>query len=187
MERKADGTTDSHLTARALDDLFWGGRRAAPNPARQSDIGKTRIPAILNQTTYVDQNEARQSKNKPSSSRAAPPSAIAPLPKPSSSCASHSRPAWCARPNPTPLRPPAGASTRGSSRAFCSAFASVSSRPLATASPSSTRTPSPRGASRPSRESASCRAAPPFVRVPSLARSVVADAPHVCQHRRVCG
>lgn len=24
-ERRADGTTDSRLSARALDDLFWGG------------------------------------------------------------------------------------------------------------------------------------------------------------------
>ncbi len=26
IERQSDGTTSSHLTARALDDLFWGGR-----------------------------------------------------------------------------------------------------------------------------------------------------------------
>ena len=25
VERQSDGTTSSHLTARALDDLFWGG------------------------------------------------------------------------------------------------------------------------------------------------------------------
>ncbi len=25
-ERRPDGTTDSRLTARALDELFWGGR-----------------------------------------------------------------------------------------------------------------------------------------------------------------
>ena len=25
VERRPDGTTDTHVTARALDDLFWGG------------------------------------------------------------------------------------------------------------------------------------------------------------------
>ena len=29
MERRPDGTTDSRLTARALDDLFWGSRRTS--------------------------------------------------------------------------------------------------------------------------------------------------------------
>jgi hypothetical protein len=26
VERKADGTTDAYIPAKALDDLFWGGR-----------------------------------------------------------------------------------------------------------------------------------------------------------------
>jgi hypothetical protein len=27
IERRSDGTTSSHISARALDDLFWGGRK----------------------------------------------------------------------------------------------------------------------------------------------------------------
>ncbi|HUB18720.1 MAG TPA: hypothetical protein VL990_08805 [Acidobacteriaceae bacterium] len=30
IERRPDGTTNSHITARALDDLFWGGRSHRP-------------------------------------------------------------------------------------------------------------------------------------------------------------